>query len=158
MKAMNPDAVGRRVSECRSCKRPIVWARTEKGAAIPLDPEPVPGGNIDLIGNTAHYVTPDQRKGPLHMPHHAACPDAQRWRKAQRPPLPQKCSAEGCPNQARGVLCPECWKALPAELRGRCLAAFEAFRGGALDQDGWEAVRREVIAAATEKCEEIGHE
>jgi hypothetical protein len=36
------------VSACRSCDAPVLWARTEKGRRIPLDPEPVENGNIVL--------------------------------------------------------------------------------------------------------------
>lgn len=33
---------------CRSCTAPIMWALTEKGHRMPLDPEPTDEGNIVL--------------------------------------------------------------------------------------------------------------
>jgi hypothetical protein len=38
-----------RVSVCRECKAAIVWARTEKGKRMPVDPVPVDGGRLILI-------------------------------------------------------------------------------------------------------------
>jgi hypothetical protein len=35
-------------NRCRSCDAPITWAVTRKGRRIPLDPEPVAGGNIKV--------------------------------------------------------------------------------------------------------------
>lgn len=35
-------------STCRSCGRPIRWAKTPGGKAMPLDLEPHPQGNVTL--------------------------------------------------------------------------------------------------------------
>lgn len=74
---------------CRSCKRPIIWAETEKGRRMPIDPEPCSDGNITL-----------QDRGRFHPPlaivrfaiptgsdakfksHFVTCPEASKWRKA----------------------------------------------------------------------------
>lgn len=67
---------------CRSCDAPIIFARTTKGARIPLDAEPNPAGNIELRQGIAHVVTgerdPDVQR---YMPHHATCPNAADWRQ-----------------------------------------------------------------------------
>lgn len=40
---------------CRSCAAPIVWAITAaKGNRMPLDPEPVPDGNVWIIEHPEH--------------------------------------------------------------------------------------------------------
>jgi len=63
---------------CRSCGRPIVWARSaKKGVAMPV--EVSEGGNLVLDGGLAVYV--GQGRG-THVSHHATCPDAARWRRS----------------------------------------------------------------------------
>lgn len=71
---------------CSSCKRPIWWARTRNGRSLPLDPEPVPGGNVTIDAQGfAHVLTkaelaapPD---GPHFVSHFATCEFADRHRK-----------------------------------------------------------------------------
>ncbi len=50
------------MSSCRSCKAPIVWARTEHGRSIPVDPIARPDGNLELIRTSgvliARVLTP----------------------------------------------------------------------------------------------------
>lgn len=41
-------------SRCRHCARPIVWALTDAGARMPVDPAPVAGGELELF---AEYFT-----------------------------------------------------------------------------------------------------
>jgi len=71
--------------KCRSCGAPILWAETPKGKRIPIDPTPVPDGNIFL-------VTREGGRPPLAMPaitgnpdrwksHFATCPNADKHRK-----------------------------------------------------------------------------
>lgn len=74
-------------SQCRSCDAPIVWARTVNGKSMPVDPEPTEGGNVELIpeptGSAVRAIVhgqPPLGAPPLHMPHHATCPDADSWR------------------------------------------------------------------------------
>lgn len=82
-------------STCRSCKAPIIWARTKKGRDIPLDAKPSPQGNmafvegVDHAGNQTRLAV--QRKAApmqaalglevLYMPHHATCPQGKEWRR-----------------------------------------------------------------------------
>jgi hypothetical protein len=40
---MNP------TGNCRSCEAPIVWAKTANNRRMPLDPEPVPDGNVWVV-------------------------------------------------------------------------------------------------------------
>lgn len=93
------------VSRCDACGQPIVWATTERGRRIPLDPEPRPDGNVELICvhgvDVARVVTavreqeleqqavaairagrePELR---LHMSHFATCPSADTFRRRAR--------------------------------------------------------------------------
>jgi hypothetical protein len=54
--------------ECRSCKKPIVFLRTAKGAMMPVDAETVKDGDILFDGS-------------YHKSHFATCPNAEKWRK-----------------------------------------------------------------------------
>ena len=73
----------------------MVWAVTSKGSLMPIDPDPVAGGNVILDGTARH-----QRSGreypaafvlagtdtPLGDParfvsHFATCPNAERFRR-----------------------------------------------------------------------------
>lgn len=66
------------VSRCRSCGAPIRWARTAaNGALIPLDAEPNPAGNVELVDGRAvvHGQPPLLTPPELWMPHHATCPN-----------------------------------------------------------------------------------
>jgi len=67
---------------CRSCGAPILWSRTENNKPIPLDPEPVPGGNVVLeaCGALARVVKPDPSV-KRHVSHWTSCPQAKQWRK-----------------------------------------------------------------------------
>ena len=82
---------------CRSCGAPVLWVKTEARKAIPLDPEPVEGGNIIVsVGpgrqETAHTEraeeTAARRACPIpegrtaFLSHFATCPDHKKWRKA----------------------------------------------------------------------------
>jgi len=67
--------------KCQLCARLIIWATTEKNNAMPVDPRPVPTGNIELRQRDG-YRTPlavvvprEQRDGrsDLRMPHAATC-------------------------------------------------------------------------------------
>lgn len=81
---------------CRSCKRPIRWAVTTKGRRIPLDPEPVAGGNVRLTrssdGDVAEILSGSaldaakSRLERLFMPHHATCPEGKAWQRSGSKP------------------------------------------------------------------------
>lgn len=38
------------MTACRSCHASVLWAVTEAGKRIPLDPTPITGGNVILTG------------------------------------------------------------------------------------------------------------
>lgn len=66
---------------CRSCGAPVVWAHTENGQRIPVDPQPITGGNLLLVGLTdPPRVVYDKRHG-THRTHFASCPHAKQWRR-----------------------------------------------------------------------------
>lgn len=74
------------LSKCtgRTCRQYIVWMRTENGKAIPVDPESVDEGTLEW--------TEDVRGRPVplfdaeeHVAHWATCPDANDFRKQDRP-------------------------------------------------------------------------
>lgn len=71
-------------SRCRSCGAPIWWAVTEKGGRMPLDPDPVPDGNV-VINNygVAVVITPGDwtHDGQRYVAHFATCPNAKTHRK-----------------------------------------------------------------------------
>lgn len=52
-------------SSCRTCGRPVVWARLPRGRAVPLDPEPDARGQVILLGDgrRALHVDPATRYG-----------------------------------------------------------------------------------------------
>lgn len=65
------------MSRCRSCAAEIIWAHTEKGKRIPLDAEPVEGGNIELRDGIATiYGQAIFGTEALYVSHFATCPDA----------------------------------------------------------------------------------
>jgi hypothetical protein len=66
---------------CRTCSAPVMWATTTTGKAIPLNPEPRPGGNIDLRDGVAHVVKPDGQA--RYTSHFSDCPQANGHRKAR---------------------------------------------------------------------------
>lgn len=78
------------LEHCRSCGRPIVWARTSAGKSMPLDPEPTDRGTlvVALTEDILHaaVVKGPQRDGmraahkPLYLPHFTTCPHADTWR------------------------------------------------------------------------------
>jgi hypothetical protein len=45
-------------ARCRSCNAEIVWASTAQDKFVPVDAEPVPGGNVEL----APAFLPDERR------------------------------------------------------------------------------------------------
>lgn len=81
---------------CRSCKAPILWVHTTTGSIMPLDPEPVAGGNVALTGRNIRLtddgpLRPEARVEPAgtvslfdtvehRVSHFATCPQADDWR------------------------------------------------------------------------------
>ena len=87
------------MSECKSCGQPIEWAKTETGKWMPVDPAPVPGGNLSIDRSSWPPVATVMRPGEGavqlalgaggqqegetlgHVSHFKSCPDRDRWRK-----------------------------------------------------------------------------
>jgi hypothetical protein len=81
-----------RVEQCRSCKAPIIWAIARTGRPMPVDVEPIAGGNIELDEQQA---TPQALRplAPLarlvraepgvlrYRSHFASCPDSWKWKR-----------------------------------------------------------------------------
>lgn len=75
------------MSTCRSCGEPVRWVKTSAGKNMPLDPHPVPNGNIELVrgghGWVAEVVDPDPEV-LRYVSHFVTCPDAKRHRRPVR--------------------------------------------------------------------------
>lgn len=69
---------------CRSpgCGRPIVWASSVNGDPIPLDPEPTPDGNLDLVDGraVAYGLEAAAAQRPRYVSHFVTCVDAASFR------------------------------------------------------------------------------
>lgn len=52
---------------CRTCKDPIVWARTTNGYPIPLDPEPRVGGNLHVDDEGRAKIVPKDKRGDVAL-------------------------------------------------------------------------------------------
>ncbi|MEU6387686.1 hypothetical protein ABZ847_29485 [Streptomyces bauhiniae] len=72
---------------CRSCSAQIIWATTERGKTMPVNAEPEPGGNVQLVeqyGQLTAVVVPAKRafgRTTLRMSHFVTCPNAAEWRR-----------------------------------------------------------------------------
>jgi hypothetical protein len=68
---------------CRAatCGAPFVWSTNDKtGKASPIDPDPVPNGNIRLLGNGRHRVMGQREleadtQGERFVNHFMTCPE-----------------------------------------------------------------------------------
>lgn len=86
------------MSVCRSCRAPIWWGRTITGKLIPVDENPVDGGNLIMTGRrvtdrTGRGTVPqvrvettaplfDDDDGTRYISHFATCPNSDDWRAA----------------------------------------------------------------------------
>ncbi len=81
-------------ARCRSCGAPIIWARTEAGKPMPVDADPIDGGNVLLVATgtatpiaRSHPAVDPRIDGlaveaaPRHTSHFATCPQAGKWRR-----------------------------------------------------------------------------
>jgi hypothetical protein len=75
---------------CRSCRKPIQWAVTEKGRRMPIDVEPAADGNIVLqvrgrfmppLAIVRGAVLIDDNNEKRYKSHFATCPNAAQHRK-----------------------------------------------------------------------------
>lgn len=73
------------MSACRSCGAPIRWVTTGAGNLMPLNAEPDPAGNIEVLEGDWAVVHPAGQTtldpGERWMPHWAVCPQAKEWRR-----------------------------------------------------------------------------
>lgn len=90
---------------CRTCGRPVIWTKTEKGTPQPIDPEPNAAGNTVLhLGDDGDVHSMVLKKADvalreraiaaneLFMPHHATCPQGRDWQRRTAP----KRGADAC--------------------------------------------------------------
>lgn len=80
------DRAGDEHGTCRSCGAPILWAVTDKGRRIPLDPEPSDDGNQFVYRDVdaklrATAREPARIASTRHVPHFATCPNARQHRR-----------------------------------------------------------------------------
>lgn len=78
---------------CRSCGRPIVWAVSNRGRNIPLDPEPTERGNLIRLssmqnGKLQFDALPFDPKlhrddAPRYISHFVTCPHAAQHRRSR---------------------------------------------------------------------------
>jgi len=70
------------MAKCKTCGKRIVWSRTIHDKPIPLDPEPVYGGNVVLeaFGALARVVAP-QADTKRYQAHFVTCPQADKHRR-----------------------------------------------------------------------------
>jgi hypothetical protein len=77
-----------RITKCKSCQAPIVFARTRDGYDMPLDAEPSENGNallsndrkVDVLG-PLELLLHDREAQPLRVAHFVTCPDGEMWRR-----------------------------------------------------------------------------
>jgi hypothetical protein len=73
---------------CRGCGATVAWVKTTGGKNMPVDPEPVPHGNLILIdpipGDDSYLaVNKSASDQPGYTSHFATCPDAGQFRRAR---------------------------------------------------------------------------
>lgn len=75
------------MATCRSCSAEIIWCETSNGKAMPVDFEPDPNGNVELVQRTAHWPLaivhpqPPMVAADLHQSHFATCAHANAHRR-----------------------------------------------------------------------------
>lgn len=77
-------------ASCRSCGASIVWATTHKGRPMPVDADPVEGGNVRLRRDGEKVIAEYPGKehpalfeddAPRYVSHFSTCPEAEEWRR-----------------------------------------------------------------------------
>lgn len=79
------------VKSCGSCAASVIWTVTHKGRRMPVDAEPVEGGNVRLRQDGERVIAEypgkehpglfDEDDRARYVSHFATCPQAGRWRK-----------------------------------------------------------------------------
>lgn len=74
------------MSTCKSCGAPVKWVKTTGGTPMPLDPVPVPDGNVVLCLGVASVLREDRNPEVERWnAHFVTCPHAAQHRKPRRP-------------------------------------------------------------------------
>lgn len=78
-------------STCRSCQAAVLWAVTHNGKRMPVDAEPVEGGNIKLrregdkviaeFPGKEHPALFEDNNRARYVSHFSTCPESTEWRK-----------------------------------------------------------------------------
>ena len=78
------------MSRCKSCTAEVFWARTASGKMIPIDADPVEGGNVHIVTRrvdgtpaTVRVASQEELAHPgydTYVSHFATCPDAREHR------------------------------------------------------------------------------
>jgi hypothetical protein len=81
-------------SRCRACKRVIRWAKTENRRPIPVDPDPVPDGNLVITAQgIAHVLRKNEEPtGLTYVSHFSTCSNRDQF---QRRPAPAAAAQTG---------------------------------------------------------------
>jgi hypothetical protein len=78
-----------KTAPCKYCSAPIIWAKTPAGRAMPIDPEPVDMGNVQLLERDSEADAPLAvvtvpaliAEGQRYRSHFVTCPKAAQARK-----------------------------------------------------------------------------
>lgn len=75
-----------KVTKCRSCHAPVIWAQTLRDKFLPVNPEPSDKGQVTLEEREgkpplALYHGVKARGITYYVPHWATCPQSKQWRK-----------------------------------------------------------------------------
>lgn len=73
-------------ARCASCHAEIIWTRTSaSGSLMPVDAEPVEGGNIKIVDGVSHVMKGDLFEpmvgGPSYVSHFVTCPNREQHRR-----------------------------------------------------------------------------
>jgi len=80
------EARPRRTVQCRYCPEQVIWTLTERGARMPVDPNPSPKGSFLLKDRNGFIEAVYMGQGgskPLYISHFATCAGADRARKVR---------------------------------------------------------------------------
>lgn len=70
--------------KCRSCEAEVLWVTMESGRRMPVNPEPMEGGNLQLDPEQEYARVRTDGEGPRYVTHYATCPQAKIWRKGKK--------------------------------------------------------------------------